>query len=188
MEKKIIIIMSSARKNSNTNFLAETAANEAIKLGAVVRKFYLPDLNIRHCDACEFCKSNNKKYCKHNDDMNLIYPHLLSCDGIILASPIYWFSVSGRMKVFLDRTYALGKHDNWDALRGKKALLIMAYADPDPLESGVTNAFRMFQDAFAFLGVEIMGCIHSSCSSAGSIKKNLLIVKKTKELTKRLIT
>jgi len=69
----------------------------------------------------------------------------------VIASPIYWFTVSAQTKLFMDRWYALGGDDGY-ALAGKQFGIVLAYADADPFTSGAVNALRTFQDAFNYIG------------------------------------
>jgi multimeric flavodoxin WrbA len=98
----------------------------------------------------------------------------------------YFFSVSGQMKVFVDRTYALGGSGDWGAFSGKGVGLVFTYGDPDPLHSGVTNAYRMFQDACGFLGMDLMGCVHAACGEAGEVRSQPKVLGAAEELGRKL--
>ena len=95
--------------------------------------------------------------------MRRLYPKLMAADAIVIASPIYWFTVSAQTKLFMDRWYALGGADGY-ALAGKKFGVVLAYADADPFSSGAVNALRTFQDAFSYAGVP--GIASAPCTAA----------------------
>ena len=73
--------------------------------GAKVETFYLHSLSIKPCDAC---REEMKKDCILPDDMKELYPKLREADVVVIASPIYGFTVSAQSKLFMDRWYALG--------------------------------------------------------------------------------
>jgi multimeric flavodoxin WrbA len=102
--------------------------------------------------------------------MKLLYPKIKAADVIVIASPIYWFTISAQTKLFMDRWYALGGDDGYD-LAGKKFAIVLAYADADPFTSGAVNALRTFQDAFNYIGAEVVGTVYGSAWKAGEIKK-----------------
>ena len=184
--KRFLVISSSPRKDANSDILADQVIAGAKARGAHVEKVRLAGLKIGYCIACEACQKSPDTFCVQKDDMKDLYPKILKADVLVFASPIYWFAVSGQMKVFLDRTYALGGAGNWTALKGKKAACLFTYADPNPLESGVVNAFRMFQDAFGFLGVEITDCVHAACQDQGEVRKNKAMMEAARAVGEKL--
>ena len=93
-------------------------------------------------------------------------------DGLVLASPIYFFTVNAQMKAFLDRCYALFGGGTFDEFRGKSLAVALTYGDPDPLMSGANHALGMFLDAARFLGMDLAGCVHASCLKAGEVQSN----------------
>ena len=79
-----------------------TLAQEGFELEVI----HLADLDIRYCTGCGFCMEKGK--CWIDDDHRQVTAKLLAAQGIILASPVYFFSVTGQMKTFLDRSLAYG--------------------------------------------------------------------------------
>ena len=102
---KIIGIVCSPRKEGNTAVLINEVLKEAEKHGAKIETIRIAEMNILPCDGCESCHDAGK--CRIDDDMQEIYDKLVNADGIVLGSPVYFWSVSGQAKVFMDRTYAL---------------------------------------------------------------------------------
>ena len=72
--KQILILKSSPRKRANSSILADQVAAGARDAGAAVESFDLHSLNIRPCDACDFCQGAAE--CVINDDMQMLYPKL----------------------------------------------------------------------------------------------------------------
>ena len=185
MARNVMVVIGSPRRNGNSASLAKQVAAGAKNAGAKVETIFLQGLNIQPCTACDACRKKLKKECIINDDMKALYAKLKAADGIVIASPIYWFTVSAQTKLFMDRWYALGGDDGY-ALAGKKFAVVLAYADADPFSSGAVNALRTFQDAFNFLGAEVVGTVYGSAWKAGEIKKNKALMDSAYELGRKL--
>jgi multimeric flavodoxin WrbA len=185
MPKKVLVAIGSPRRNGNSASLAKQVAAGAKVVGAKVETVFLQGMNIQPCTACDACRKKLKKDCIIKDDMRALYPKLKSADAIVIASPIYWFTISAQTKLFMDRWYALGGDDGY-ALAGKKFAIVLAYADADPFTSGAVNALRTFQDAFNYIGAEVVGTVYGSAWKAGEIKKNKALMDSAYELGRKL--
>jgi multimeric flavodoxin WrbA len=117
--------------------------------------------------------------------MQAVYPKLWEADALVIASPIYWFTVSAQTKLFMDRCYALIDADGW-ALRGKDVGIVLVYGDSDPFNSGAINAIRTFQDGFRYVGARIAGIVYGSANDAGEIRTNETVMRQARELGERL--
>jgi len=102
---RIVGIVCSPRKEGNTEILVSEALDEAEKNGAEVEILRVADMQLHPCDGCESCHQTGE--CRIKDDMQKIYDKLLTSDGIILGSPVYFWSVTSQAKKLIDRTYAL---------------------------------------------------------------------------------
>ncbi len=185
MTQNIVIVKGSPRREGNSAVLAEQVAEGARSAGARVESFYLHHMDIRACDACDACQSEPYRGCIVEDDMQVLYPKLLEADAIVIASPVYWFTVSAQTKLFMDRCYALVDKEGY-ALRGKKIGIVMTYGDADPFASGAVNAFRTFQDGFRYVGAPIAGFVYGSASAPGEIRSDTAAMARAYELGRRL--
>lgn len=99
---KIIAITSSPKgRKSNTLRLVKSAVEAVEKEGAEVEIIDIAKLHLKYCIACGIC--HKKGACIQKDDFNKVVEKMLAADGFILSSPNYVESVSGQMKVFMDR-------------------------------------------------------------------------------------
>jgi multimeric flavodoxin WrbA len=185
MQREILVVLGSPRRNGNSATLAKQVASGAKASGARTEIISLQEMDIRPCTACDACRKKLKKNCIIQDDMKDLYPKLRAADGIVIASPVYWFTVSAQTKLFMDRWYALGGDDGYE-LAGKKFGIVLAYADADPFVSGAVNALRTLQDAFNFLGAELVGAVYGSAWKAGEIKKNKALMEAAYELGRKI--
>ena len=102
---KIVGLLGSARKEGNTEILLDTALEEARSRGDATVKIALRDKSIAPCDGCMGCARTGQ--CIIRDDMQDVYAAIREAEGIIWATPVYYWSMSGLTKTALDRTFAL---------------------------------------------------------------------------------
>ena len=182
---KAMVIMGSPRKNGNSATLARRVIDGLEEAGGEVESFYLHGMDIKPCTACDVCREQSSRDCIIEDDMMGLYPKLRRADALVIAGPIYWFTVSAQTKLFLDRCYALGGPQG-NALKGKRIGIVLTYADPDPFSSGAVNALRTFQDAFNYLGAPIVDMVYGTASKPGEIESNLELMSRAYQLGKDL--
>lgn len=135
---KVIGICCSPRNEGNTEILVREALGKAEELGAETELITVAGKNIMPCDGCQSCL--NTGICHLKDDMQDIYPKLLEANGLIFGTPVYFWTVSGQAKVFIDRTHALREGRQ---LRNKIAGVIVVAG-----RNGTTDAFSVFQNFF----------------------------------------
>ena len=185
MKKKLLVILGSPRKKGNTAALAREIAKGAAANNAKVDTVYLHGLDISPCKACMKCQVKGSPGCSIRDDMQAIYRKLVDADAWVIASPVYWFTMSAQTKIFMDRCFALPAYSE-EPFRGKRIAIAMAYGDEDPFTSGCVNALRTFQDAFAYTGSEITGMVYGSAMEAGRIQGNKKVMAEAFDLGKKL--
>ena len=99
--KKVLIISSSPRKNSNSEALCMAFADGARESGHEVEVISLRDKTISFCHGCFACQTT--KECVIKDDASQICRKALTADVLVFASPIYYYEMSGQLKTMLDR-------------------------------------------------------------------------------------
>ena len=184
--KNIMIVVGSPRKRGNSSTLAKQVSSGAKDAGATVELFNLHDMNIKPCSACDGCRKKRATGCVIRDDMQKLYSKMRAADAIVIASPIYWFTVSAQTKLFMDRWYAFGADENYKVLAEKKFGIVLVYADADPFSSGAVNALRTFQDAFNYLGAQVVGTVYGSAWKAGEISQNKAVMKQAYALGEKI--
>lgn len=123
--KKILVIVGSGIKNGNTDKLADAYIKGAEEAGHDVKKIFLGDQELAGCRGCGACQ-NGTHVCTIKDKMQEIYPLLEDCDTVVLASPLYFWSISSRTKAFIDRLYAVSTDDKYPH---KNSVLLMTAGD-----------------------------------------------------------
>ena len=185
--KQVVVILGSPRKKGNSSTLAAQISRGAKSAGAEVETLFLQGLKISPCRGCDTCQKDDSKGCAIKDDMQEIYPKLIKADAWVIASPVYWFTMSAQTKTFMDRCYALPAYAK-NPFAGKRIAIAMSYGDVDPIKSGCVNALRTFQDAYRYTGSKIVGMVYGSAMKAGEIQNNEALMREAEELGKRLVS
>ena len=184
--KSVLILKSSPRPKGNSSTLADQVALGAREAGAEVETVSLHKLNIQPCTACDACqRAGGGGHCNINDDMQALYPKLVGVDAIVLASPVYWFTLSAQIKAFIDRWYAL-ESPQGNPLRGKELGLVLAYGDADAFTSGAVNAIRAVQDMCRYLHIDVVGVVHASANNLGDVQKMPDALQRAYDLGKKI--
>lgn len=102
MSKKILIVSSSPRKGGNSDLLCDEFMKGARGAGHDVEKIRLAEKRIGYCRGCGVC--HDAHACLQKDDMAELLDKLLEADVIVLATPVYFYTLCGQMKTFIDRT------------------------------------------------------------------------------------
>ena len=127
MAKRIVILNGSPRKKGNTSELVKAFTRGAESAGHTVTEFFLDSMNIHGCKGCFGGRSGRDHPCVQRDDMDKIYPAVRECDVIVLASPLYYWNMSGQIRTAVDRLFALEEGEG-NLLRGhgRASALLMA--------------------------------------------------------------
>jgi len=183
--KKVLIVMASPRARSNSSALAAEAGRGAEEAGAEVRTVRLARMRLAPCLACDGCLRPGAKGCVQTDDLKALHDDIKAADALLIATPVYWFTMSGQAKLFMDRLYSFGARKYRD-LKGKRIGLVLASGDAGARESGAINAMRSFQDAFAYLKAPIAGIVYAGGLAAGAAKRNKALMKEAYALGRSL--
>lgn len=123
MAKKILILSGSPRKGGNSDTLCVQFMKGAREAGHEVEKIWVQGKKVAPCLACYHC-TEHKGECAIQDDMKEILEKMLAADVLVLASPVYFYSVSAQLKAVIDRTVA-----RWLEFRDKEFYYIMTAAE-----------------------------------------------------------
>lgn len=140
MKKNVLILSSSPRRNGNSDLLCDRFLEGAKSSGHTVEKIFIKDKNINYCTGCSSCSMG--KSCPQKDDMPEILEKMINADVIVMATPVYFYTMCGQMKTFIDRTCA-----RYQEISNKDFYFILSAAveDKSALERTV-DAFRGFTD------------------------------------------
>ncbi|HOY30733.1 MAG TPA: flavodoxin family protein [Bacteroidales bacterium] len=104
MNKKVLILSSSPRQGGNSDLLCDRFAEGARDAGHKTEKIFLKHKKINYCSGCGVCFNGND--CPQKDDMGGVLKKLVDADVIVMATPVYFYTMCGQMKTLIDRTVA----------------------------------------------------------------------------------
>lgn len=136
MSKKVLILSSSPRKNGNSQVLCKQFEAGAKQAGHDVETVWLPEKNIQYCTGCGVC--NNTHACVIKDDMESILNSMIGADVIVMATPVYFYSMCAQMKTLIDRTVP-----RYTEMTNKEYYYILTAADGD--KSALTRTLEGFR-------------------------------------------
>jgi multimeric flavodoxin WrbA len=153
---KIVCIYGSPRKNGNSSSIADhflaalTGPNDEVKF------FQLNGLDFRGCQGCMICKGKYEK-CILNDGLEEVLDNVREADILVLATPVYYYDVTGQVKCFVDRTWSYLKPDyetNPEPSRllpGKTLVFIQSQGDPNPdMHNDIYPKYNLFFNIYGF--------------------------------------
>lgn len=179
MSKRVLILSSSPRKGGNSDLLCDEFLRGAQESGNQAEKVFLRSKKVAPCNACYYCKSSGGK-CAISDDMTEILNKMQAADVIVMASPVYFYSIDAQMKAVIDRSVA-----RWTNIPNKEFYYIMtATEDSDTVMDCTLECFRGF--AACLDGAQEKGVIYGKgVYEAGAIK-GLPAMREAYEMGKRV--
>jgi multimeric flavodoxin WrbA len=185
---KVLGIMGSPRIKGNTDLLIDEALRGAQAEGAEVEKIVVDKLTITPCKEYYACERDGN--CVIRDDMDTMYPKLLDADVVIVASPMFFYSISAQLKAFIDRCQAL-----W----ARKYILDQVPDSPNRkgafIGVGATRGEKLFEGSilivkyfFKAIGVEYAGeLLFKGVDKKGEIKEHPTALNDAYDFGRRLV-
>lgn len=153
--KKVLILSGSPRKDGNSDLLCSEFMRGAQESGNEVQKIFVRSKKIVPCNACYYCRDHGGK-CALNDDMSEILDAMQAADVIVMASPVYFYSIDAQMKIIIDRSLA-----RWTNIPNKEFYFIMTCADDNRAAMACTlECFRGFTACLNLPKIGITGNSH----------------------------
>ncbi len=152
--KKVVVILGGGRTNGNTAQLVEAFMKGAAEAGHQAELVSLNKLNVNGCIGCNACRYG--KPCVQKDDFHLLIPKIKTADLIVFASPLYFWTISSKIKAFIERFYCIAEKDENPPLgRYEKypihdCALLMTSAD---------NFFWTFEQAVSYYNFTLINYI-----------------------------
>ena len=179
MSKKVLILSGSPRKGGNSDLLCDEFLRGAQESGNQVEKVFLRSKKVAPCNACYYCKNSGGK-CAIPDDMAEILDKMQAADVIVMASPVYFYSIGAQMKAVIDRSVA-----RWTNIPNKEFYYIMTAAeDSDTVMDCTLECFRGF--AACLDGAQEKGVIYGKGVYAAGAIKGLPAMREAYEMGKQV--
>jgi len=123
MNKKVLILSSSPRRGGNSDLLCDQFTKGVQEAGHQAEKIFLKEKEINYCTGCGVC-FNGEKSCPQKDDMAAVLDKMVVADVIVMATPVYFYTMCGQMKTLIDRTCA-----RYTEINNKEFYFIVSAAD-----------------------------------------------------------
>ena len=176
---KVLGIVCSPRKGGNTEILVQEALDGAKESEAEIELLRISEMKIAPCDGCMTCHGSGE--CRIIDDMQKVYQKIVAAEGIILGSPVYFWSVSGQAKIFMDRTYAL--RYPYRKLKNKVGGTIVATG-----RRGSVNALSVINNFFLGHDMLVTGIgISGHGTELGEVKQDERAMQGAKSLGRQMV-
>ena len=146
----VLILQGSPRKSGNTAWMAEEYKKAAEAAGHKVTLVDVAHKKIAGCLACEYCHGKGNGACVQKDDMQEIYPLLAEAEVLVLASPVYYFTMSAQIQAPIQRIYNMNKPPKM-----KKMTLLLSSYSPSVYD-GAIGEYHGIQ---SYWGVEDTGIV-----------------------------
>ncbi|PNV63487.1 NADPH-dependent FMN reductase [Clostridium sp. chh4-2] len=130
---KVLAINASPREGGNSDVLCSQFLKGASDAGHSVKKINLAKMDISPCTACYGCRNTNR--CVKRDDMELVLQELINADVVVLATPVYFYSMDAQMKIMIDRCLP-----RYQEIKNKEFYYIITAADPEHTAADETIA------------------------------------------------
>jgi multimeric flavodoxin WrbA len=157
----------------------DVALKEAQENGVLTDKIPLRDKSIAPCDGCQGCIKTGK--CVIEDDVQEIYEKMLESEGIIWATPVYFWSMTGQTKTLMDRTYAL-LFPKLQLSNKVGGLVVVA------TNRGCMNTANVFHMYFKYNHMFFAEFASGYAREKGEIKKNALAINTVKEMVHQMMS
>lgn len=181
---KVLAIFGSPRTNGNSALLTEAFLDEYQKRepeARIVSK-KLQGMRIQACTGCGMCKRIGNG-CVLKDDMNILYPLVRGADILIYATPVYWWGISGQLKIFMDRLHAL----DHAVFAGKRLVVITTGSDET---TGIQYQLiqRQFQEICEYLSMGFVGYLPISADDEHPAATNLQALQAARSLAQSVLS
>jgi multimeric flavodoxin WrbA len=187
----IVAFNGSRRKQGNTSALIESALAPAQRAQATIETVCLGDYQIDACTGCEGCSHSWE--CVIRDEYADLIGKMDAADGVILASPTYWYTVTSDMKRFIDRGYSLIQYprsrQQWIAKyekTGKPCLTIAVCEQHEEAMMGNTSA--LLTDFAIDIGLEVTDSFKAlGFFEAGSVRDDFVVLEEAEQVGEKLL-
>lgn len=177
----ILALVGSPRVGGNTDFLVDQALEESTRLGAQTEKIILSQYTVAPCLGHDDCGSF--KSCTQKDDTSWILDKLCEADGVILATPVYYYNIAAQLKAFIDRNYFLYKHDRKSQAR---SVGIIVVAESEGIEDTVHTLKRYINEVFKVTEDRVLE-LSGYAFKLGEAKNNSQLVERAREFGRKMV-
>ena len=170
---KVLILQASPRANGSTAWMADEYKKAAEAAGHEVTLVNVSKKKITGCLACEYCHTKGNGACIQKDDMQELYPLLAEAEALVLAAPIYYFTLCAQIQAPIQRLYCVN-----NPAKVKKMALLMSSYSPGVYDGATAE----YHDICNYWGVEDTGIVTAKIDE----QKTEVTLQKIQDIVKNL--
>ena len=189
MGKNTVCLLGSPRRGCNSDVLAMRFVEQAEKLGSSVEKFALSEMSYNGCVNLFDCKQGSDK-CGQNDDFTRALESIRAAEVLVLATPVYFTSISGQLKLALDRFFSFFVPDYPTAevktrlTTGRHLVFLQTQGEPEHRYAGLMESFSA---SFYGLGYDHHHLVRAwDVRNPGDIHETSEVLKECDEVAQRI--
>ncbi len=170
---KVIVFLGSPRKNGYTSTLVREAGRGAAEAGLEVKEYDLNDTGVRGCQSCFHCRETYE--CSVKDYLAPMYQDIAEARAVIVASPIYFYHITGQAKLWVDRMFPMIDGNFAPRQPGRKAVTIFSQhqSDPNIFKSAMDWLNNILKDGFGWKLTESIACCGEPAEGSAVYKELL---------------
>jgi multimeric flavodoxin WrbA len=182
---KLLALMGSPREGGNTDMLIDEAIDAAQEAGAIVEKINLhEELAGEMCNGCLACTAARK--CVVNPRTNAVLDKIRNTDALLLASPVWWLSVSSQVKALVDHFQVFLNDDFTSRIPGKKCAVMTVCGGKE--EAIAQAPITLLSEIFTILGLDMVGTLAApGFDRKGAVAADEETCNKARELARKLV-
>ncbi|GAA2400337.1 flavodoxin family protein [Actinomadura vinacea] len=173
---KVLALSSSPRKDGNSRLLAQSVLDGAAAGGHDVELVDLADTVTAPLRDCRVCRQESGACSIEDGYEHLILNKVLPADAIVYATPLYWYGVSGQLKIFIDRIFCYMKSDyrDWESVRdgliGKR--MVVAVSSEETYPGAVAGITAQMQEFARYLHNDLVGVLRGIGNTRGEVERD----------------
>ncbi|MDD5127594.1 MAG: flavodoxin family protein [Dehalococcoidales bacterium] len=177
---KVVAVVGSPRLKGNTSYLTDVALQEIQNQGIETEKIMLCRYRVNPCSGHDDCDTLAE--CRQKDDAPAIIEKFRLADGLILATPVYYFNMTAQMKAFVDRNYFLYTHDIPLKATCAGLIVIGGSEGMDQTVRALRRFLKLSVDTPEQRLVTLTGC----ANGMGEVQKDAALVEQARQMGRRL--
>jgi multimeric flavodoxin WrbA len=173
---KVLALSSSPRSNSNSRLLAQAVLDGSAARGHDTELVDLADTVTAPLRDCGICRHDNGACSIQDGYEHLILNKVLPADAVVYATPLYWYGISGQLKIFIDRLFCYIKSDypHWQSVRaqltGKR--MVLAISSEESYPGGVGGITAQMQEFARYLHNDLIGIVRGIGNTRGEVERD----------------
>lgn len=173
---KVLALSSSPRKDGNSRLLAQAVLDGAAAAGHEVEMVDLADVVTAPLRDCRVCRRDDGACSIADGYERLILDQVVPADAVVYATPLYWYGISGQLKIFIDRIFCYMKSDypDWKAVRDGLigTRMVVAVSSEESYPGAVGGVTAQMQEYARYTHNDLVGVVRGIGNTRGEVDRD----------------